>query len=84
MKFFTLLPLLCLASDFDPYRTAVIVNNHAFTALASKIDQLRIRHDVLRFHYACWAGFETRERCFQFYHFMQLYAQSLGLKLSQK
>ena len=79
MKVFTILfPILCQGAVFKPYAQRVMVNSHAFTAMANKIDSLKIRQKCIRFHLACEAGFETADRCYKFYSMMaELYERHI-------
>ena len=71
------------AKVFKPYSTRTMANNHAFTAMASKIDSLKFRQECIQFHLACQAGFEPADKCWKFYSMMvQLYKQ--GWKLSSE
>ena len=64
------------AKVFKPHSTRTMANNHAFTAMSSKIDSLKFRQECMQFHLACQAGFEPADKCWKFYIMMtKLYGQ---------
>ena len=73
-----LLPVFCQAKVFKPHSQRVMVNSHAFTAMANKIDSLNFRKKCMQFHFACKAGFEKAEKCWNFYNMMaELYGRHI-------
>ena len=45
-------------------------DSYSYSAVAFKIDSLKIQQEKRQTHFACKAGFENREKCVKFYKMM--------------